>query len=464
MRFRRQRRSFILVILTLAGMECSADTHYVSLSGTNNSPFTNWADAATNPIWAVAEVGANDTVLVSNGVYYMTNQIYSTVALTLQSVNGRDGTILNGANATTSRCAYLTSASAVFDGFTVTNYSTKGNDGVVYGYKFYNCSFMSNYCTQIGLNTGGRGTVVLRPGGIVTNCVFKSNNNNLGGGIYASPMTSLRISGCWFEGNSASYGGACALYGNNMTVSNCVIVNNSGGNDGGGLYILSGTNNSVLNCTITGNIANNKYPGNGGGVELSGFGVIKDCTIIGNITTNKGGGVYVSGDNGTNTIIRNCLLARNSSLTNTGGGIWMTNSNVESCTIVSNYAKISGGGVYVTGSDSSGTNNIIYFNTAANGANFTNDTVGAIGLKYSCVIPAVAGTGNITNNPVLKNLPGGDYRLRVTSPCVNAGTNQNWMSGAVDLEGNARILKTIVDMGAYETRIWQGTIFSVHGR
>ena len=84
-----------------------------------------------------------------------------------------------------------------------------------------------------------------------------------------------------------------------------------------------------------------------------------------------------------------------------------------------------------------------------------------LGLNYSCVIPAVGGMGNITNNPGLKNLAGGDYHLRMTSPCVNAGTNQLWMTGAVDLDGNPRILKTIVDMGAYETRLWQGTIFKI---
>jgi len=38
------------------------------------------------------------------------------------------------------------------------------------------------------------------------------------------------------------------------------------------------------------------------------------------------------------------------------------------------------------------------------------------------------------------------------------GINQNWMISAVDLEGNPRNLKTIVDMGAYETVLRQGNI------
>jgi len=466
-RFKRQQLSFMLVILALvAGVECPADTHYVVPPGTVGAnpadPYTNWATAGTNIIEVVNAARTNSTprvVWVTNGVYYPTGQIYSVGSITIQSVNGRDVTILNGANATTSRCVYLSSSAAVLDGFTVTNYSTKGNDGVVYGYKFYNCSFVSNYCSIIPPNIGGRGTVKLVTGGIVTNCIFKNNYNSMiGGGIYANPFTSLRISGCRFEGNTSANGGGCGLYGNNLIVSNCVFINNSGWTVGGGLYVTSGTNHSVLNCTITGNVAN-ASGGSGGGIWMNGFGVIKDCSIIENAAINLGGGIYVVGDGGTNAIIRNCLIARNQSTTNTGGGIWMTNGNVESCTIVSNYAAVVGGGVYLDGTGD-GTNNIIYFNTAPDAANFTN-TAGNAGLNYSCVIPAVNGAGNITNDPRMIDLAGGNYRLCVNSPCVNAGTNQTWMSGAVDLEWNARIRYGITDMGSYETVLRQGNVYRV---
>ncbi len=66
--------------------------------------------------------------------------------------------------------------------------------------------------------------------------------------------------------------------------------------------------------------------------------------------------------------------------------------------------------------------------------------------------------GNITNNPLFiadgigygTNLVPGNYRLQAGSPCVNAGTNLDWMTGACDLDGLPRILKGTVDMGAYE--------------
>jgi len=67
------------------------------------------------------------------------------------------------------------------------------------------------------------------------------------------------------------------------------------------------------------------------------------------------------------------------------------------------------------------------------------------------------GQGNITNDPMFK-YPGDAYRLFPGSPCVNTGTNQDWMTNAVDLDGRMRIRYGTVDMGAYET-IYEGTIY-----
>ncbi len=56
----------------------------------------------------------------------------------------------------------------------------------------------------------------------------------------------------------------------------------------------------------------------------------------------------------------------------------------------------------------------------------------------------------------------GNYRLNANSPCVNTGSNQDWMTNAVDLDGNRRIdrFSGRVDMGAYEL-FPKGTIFSI---
>ena len=56
----------------------------------------------------------------------------------------------------------------------------------------------------------------------------------------------------------------------------------------------------------------------------------------------------------------------------------------------------------------------------------------------------------ITNNPEFRNIDLGDYRLESFSPCINTGTNMNWMWSSIDLDRNPRITDDRVDMGAYE--------------
>lgn len=89
----------------------------------------------------------------------------------------------------------------------------------------------------------------------------------------------------------------------------------------------------------------------------------------------------------------------------------------------------------------------MYYNHAANGFNHYED---GISLNYCCTTPNSGGTGNLTNEPMFAYLGGGNLRLLSNSPCVNAGTNQDWMTGAVDLDGRPRIIDGRVDMGAYE--------------
>jgi len=83
-------------------------------------------------------------------------------------------------------------------------------------------------------------------------------------------------------------------------------------------------------------------------------------------------------------------------------------------------------------------------------------------LSYCCVsvTNGFTGSGNMTNNPLFVNPVTDDYRLRVGSPCMNAGINLPWMTGAKDLDGNNRIdgFHHHVDMGAYEY-LSSGTMF-----
>ena len=72
-------------------------------------------------------------------------------------------------------------------------------------------------------------------------------------------------------------------------------------------------------------------------------------------------------------------------------------------------------------------------------------------LNYCCTSPNPDGEGNIASEPLFVDYAGGDLRLQFNSPCVNAGMNRAWMIDATDIEGNPRIRRDQVDMGAYES-------------
>ncbi|UCG50122.1 MAG: right-handed parallel beta-helix repeat-containing protein, partial [Phycisphaerales bacterium] len=82
---------------------------------------------------------------------------------------------------------------------------------------------------------------------------------------------------------------------------------------------------------------------------------------------------------------------------------------------------------------------------------------------YSDVQGGWSGEGNLDADPLFMNADGpdgvagtedDDLSLSITSPCIDAGSNDAVEPGATDLDGNPRIVGGIVDMGAYE---FQGT-------
>jgi len=115
-----------LIVLGLACVSGYAAERYVTLPGgygTNNPPYTNWADAATNLQDAVNVSTNGDVIRVTNGVHGLAAQLFITSSITLKSVNGWEVTTIRGPYpAVTNRCIYVSNAAnTVIDGFTVTN-------------------------------------------------------------------------------------------------------------------------------------------------------------------------------------------------------------------------------------------------------------------------------------------------------------------------------------------------------
>lgn len=269
-----------------------------------------------------------------------------------------------------------------------------------------------------------------------------------------------RIEGITFrqpKRNAAS--GGCVFTLSDGTIADCRVENCYAAGDNlsyvsGGLVtntIWRGNFNSgrFSNCTIVG-------------------GMLVGCTFTGIQTESNayGGAIQASDD----SVIRNCLIC---DCTNTlmAAGITPFSGNplVENCTIVRNIVtgpeatNVAAGverELRMTDRSMTLRNCIVWGNVAAGVE--TNVSAGA-NFVATYTLCDKAGTGNVSGDP---KFVGSTWRLKPSSPAVDAGIYQSWMDGAVDLNGNARIYRAdrggIVDMGCLEC-IPRGLIIMLGG-
>ena len=359
----KHRFLFVVCALILLTTSSFAITRYVSPTGGNTSPYTNWTDAATSIQSAINACTNGDVVMVTNGTYStggvavygtMTNRIAITNAITVKSVNGAAFTRIVGQGPIGSnaiRCAWVAS-NAVLDGFTLSNGFTLAEGHSV--------------------------------------------NETCGGGVW-----------CEYDG---------------AIISNCVITTCGAANMGGGFHY-----GRIVNCVLSNNTA---VYGGGGEGSSADADVIDHCTFVANRSVRDGGGLYGGKS------VRNSHFAGNRA-GELGGGmraVW----NAESCTVAGNFAQEGGG---VSGTTIS--NSVIYYNSDQ----FGSPNHGGSVISYSCTTPHPGGAGNITNSPGLAGL--WNPHLVTNSPCLNKGTNSEWMAAAVDVDGEPR-LSGFVDMGCDE--------------
>jgi len=216
-----------------------------------------------------------------------------------------------------------------------------------------------------------------------------------------------------------------------------------GGVAGGGVYMLEGT---LRRCIVRNNKAS-ELTSRGGGVVAYYNGLIDACAIYGNSAAGSwagyGGGAYVYGG----SVLRSCAVYGNTAPNGAsyGGGVYMAyGASVSNCTIAGNQA-VNTWGVHV---DNGGRihGSIIY----GNGSSDLRETAGTADVTWTVLPTLRAGDGNTNAAPGFVNPEGGDYHLVSTSYCIGGGTNAEWMAGAYDADGNARILGGIVDRGGYE--------------
>jgi hypothetical protein len=165
--------------------------------------------------------------------------------------------------------------------------------------------------TVIRSNTAVRGAGVrCFANGRLTNCSVEGNlATELGGGAYVWHMSDLNgpiLLRCTIRGNRATDGGGIALDGlpsEGEIVESCILRGNAADHDGGGVHNFYG---SVRNSLIV----SNSCGGRGGGIfwRWAEGGWIDNCTVVGNTAEVAGGGLEVAG--GSNAV-RNSLFYDN---------------------------------------------------------------------------------------------------------------------------------------------------------
>lgn len=287
------------------------------------------------------------------------------------------------------------------------------------------------------------------------------SNTDRGGGLWIGNRTDPTLRQCTFSGNRAlSNGGGVYVHSDSQpTLDNCTFDSNSA-EKGAGLFIEQSAGDlDVTSCTFSQNTASNT----GGGVEISSNNqpLFSDCIFLGN-TAQNGGGIRIDGA----PVFLNCLLSGNSSLFD-GGAIQfgtVGDATLINCTIAGNTAGRNGGGVISQASSGSGglKNCIAWLNSDENGMITSSQLANVLQVDHSCVQGGWSGSGsnNVSDAPMFVDADGGDntagteddnLRLLLGSPCIGTGDNTGIPPNFdTDLDGNPRIVDTIVDMGAYE--------------
>ncbi len=211
---------------------------------------------------------------------------------------------------------------------------------------------------------------------------------------------------------------------------------------GGGIVNESGSL-QVINSVITGNTG--VY---GGGLVLTSAtaSALILSTVIRNNSGYDGGGIICSGSS---ALFVNCVLSDNTA-THDGGGIHIFEGEPKfrNITVAGNTAP-NGGGMNINSSPVSLVNSIVWGNSG-NSAGL-NISASADTVLYCLLQEPRYGLGNLHADPLFRDAGAGDYRLLGCSPAIDAGFDVLVPDGITkDLDGNDRLRRSAVDMGAYE--------------
>ena len=485
----------ITVIYTAAGGECRL---YVNDDATGMGTGMTWTDAMKDLQTALQRARSGDEIWVAGGTYKPTSDTNRTASFVMKegvriyggfagsetileqrdwqanltSLSGdlgvKDSSLDNSYHVIRNQSNHLTAA-AVLDGFTITAGNANGTSSACNGggmYNDYSSPTISNITFTANQASYGGGMYNYYSSPSVLNVSFRNNNSTRAGGMSNTDSNPILMN-VIFIGNSATWGGGIENFRSSPALTNVAFIDNSASGSGGGILVESFSNPTLTNVTFI----NNRTEGSGGGMDIiEGSPILTNVSFLGN-SAYQGGGVF----NGSGTFFNNVIFSGNRA-TN-GGGVFNfnTSSSFTNVTFSGNSAEY-GGGIYAYyfGSPSLH-NSILWGNTARFGSQtFANGT--SIWIENSIV----QGHANDNADPLFVRPPSpgqdgawgtddddyGDLRLQIASPAINSGSNTLLPKDTADLDGdsdrnekipydldgNPRIVSSVVDMGAYESQ------------
>jgi hypothetical protein len=506
---------FLVVFLAVFSLPAGgrAATHYVSLSGLHEAPYTNWVTAATNIQAAVDVADPGDSVLVTNGVYppitmhenaFMTSWTSPAPAAVTSSsfwaLSGagfegwsafsRDG--FWGVHPTSSPPQWVRYDSGVSNGircdrYQISSYSWGSKDQSISNWEVQLSHDGTNwfpvdtrseplvedqdyvfevahpstarhlriYVTAFHEPANGFNLHVL----LSHSLVITSVNGRASTTINAEGLQAgATLPGATLDGFQVVQGsGAGVRYG---VVRNCAVSNTAGTGIANAervknTIVANSSNYGVTAVPVVSgcDIVNNTWNG------IFSCGQVENCVVRGNGSTGvNGGGVYMNSATG---LLANCRITDNAGIR--GGGVYMTDGTVQNCLISGNRASGDGGGIYFTGGKAQ---NCTIVNNAGNyGGGTFNGTIqnGIVyhnsartqgsnyyGSSLGYSCTAPPPAGGIGNIAADPALQGFDNpHLVQASPCVDAG-NLAFAAGDAEIDGEPRIWGGGVDMGCDE--------------
>ncbi len=207
-----------------------------------------------------------------------------------------------------------------------------------------------------------------------------------GGGINNQQSSShLTLTDCIISDNSAAYGGgALYTYSGTVGLTNCTISDNSSAHYGGAINLYTGT------VKLTGSTISGSSSADEGGAIYVNRGTVEltDSTISGNSASDRGGAIYAKG--GTVDLTGSTISGNSAS--ESGGAIYENFGilDLTDSTISGNSSAFDGGAIYGFFGNMDLTDSTISGNSARSGGGLCSE-FGSIGLSDTIVAGNLAG-------------------------------------------------------------------------